>query len=98
MDGHFAGTFTGYFTSLEIEFGILSDQEFNLVKQLLEHPYIENAQFALEKDLGEYKQGDLFTEDFYNGEAIKSAPLACGDAWEPFTVILTAIDGRPQKT
>lgn len=98
LDGHFSGTFTGYFTSLEIEIGIVSDSEFNLIKQLLEHPFISDVQFTLEKDMGEYKQGDLFTEDFYNGQAIKSSPLPCGGYWEGFTVVLTAIDGRPQKT
>lgn len=98
MDGHFSGTFTGYFTTLEMEFGTVSDSEFNTIKQLLEHPYLSNVQFTLEKDMGQYKQGDLFTEDFYNGQAIKSSPKACGDAWEPFSVVLTAIDGRPQKS
>lgn len=98
MDGHFSGTFIGYFTSLEIVFGKLSDSEFNLVKNLLEHPFLPDVEFALEKDMGEYKQGDLFTEDFYNGQAIKSNPLPCGGYWEGFTVVLTAIDGRPQKT
>ncbi len=98
MDGHFSGTFTGYFTTLEIKFGITSDSEFNLIKQLLEHPFLDNVQFTLEKDMDTYKQGDLFTEDFYNGQAIKSEPLPCGDAWSEFSVILTAIDRRPQLT
>ena len=97
IDGHFSGTFTGYFTTLEIKFGIVTDNEFNLIKQLLEHPFIEDVQFALEKDMGNYKQGDLFTENFYNGQAIKSSPLACGGYWNEFSVVLTAIDGRPQK-
>lgn len=96
MDGHFSGTFIGYFTTLEIKFGIVSDSEFNLIKQLLEHPFLDNVQFTLEKDMNGHKQGDLFTEDFYNGQAIKSEPLVCGDAWGEFTVILTAIDRRPQ--
>lgn len=96
MDGHFSGTFTGYFTTLEIKFGIVTDSEYNLIKQLLEHPFLGDVQFALEKDMGKYKQGDLFTEDFYNGQAIKSSPLACGGYWNEFSVILTAIDRRPQ--
>ena len=98
MDGHFSGTFIGYFTTLEMQFASVSDSEFNTIKQLLEHPYLSNVQFALEKDMGSYKQGDLFTEDFYNGQAIKSSPKPCGDSWEPFTVVLSAIDGRPQKS
>ena len=98
LDGHYSGTFIGYFTTLEIEFGIVSDQEYNLIKKLLEHPFLEGVQFALEKDMGEYKQGDLFTEDFYNGAAIKSSPLACGGYWEGFTVTLIANVRRPQLT
>lgn len=98
LDGHYSGTFIGYFTTLEIEFGIVTDSEYNLIKKLLEHPFLENVQFSLEKDMEGYKQGDLFTEDFYNGVAIKSSPLACGGYWEGFTVTLTAIDRRPQLT
>ncbi len=98
MDGHYSGTFTGYFTTIEIKFGKVTDSEFNLIKQLLEHPFLEGVQFALEKDMENYKQGDLFTEDFYNGQAIKSSPLPCGGYWNEFNVVLTAIDGRPQRT
>lgn len=98
MDGHYSGTFIGYFTTLEIKFGKATDSEFNLIKQLLEHPFLEDVQFALEKDMGDYKQGDLFVEDFYNGQAIKSSPLACGEYWDEFNVVLTAIDRRPQRT
>lgn len=98
LDGHYSGTFIGYFTTLEIEFGIVSDEEFNLIKKLLEHPFLKGVQFSLEKDMEGYKQGDLFTEDFYNGAAIKSSPLSCGGYWEGFTVTLTAIDRRPQLT
>lgn len=96
LDGHYSGVFIGYFTTLEIKFGIVSDEEYNLIKKLLEHPFLEGVQFSLEKDMGEYKQGDLFTEDFYNGQAIKSTPLACGGYWNGFSVVLTAIDRRPQ--
>lgn len=96
LDGHYSGVFIGYFTTLEIKFGIISDEEYNLIKKLLEHPFLEGVQFSLEKDMGEYKQGDLFTEDFYNGQAIKSTPLACGGYWNGFSVVLTAIDRRPQ--
>lgn len=46
--------------------------------------------------MGDLKQGDLYTEDFYNGQAIKSSPLACGGYWKEFSVVLTAIDRRPQ--
>ena len=98
MDGHYSGTFIGYFTTLEIKFGKVTDSEFNLIKQLLEHPFLEGVQFALEKDMGNYSQGDLFTENFYNGQAIKSNPLACGGYWDEFSVVLTAIDRRPQRT
>lgn len=98
LDGHYSGTFIGYFTTLEVEFGIVTDEEFNLIKSLLEHPFLEGVQFSLEKDMGNYKQGNLYTEDFYNGVAIKSSPLACGGHWEGFTVTLTAIDRRPQLT
>lgn len=96
LDGHYGGVFIGYFTSLELKFGKVTDEEFNLIKQLLEHPFINGVQFALEKDMAGYKQGDLFTEDFYNGQAIKSNPLPCGGYWDEFTVVLTAIDRRPQ--
>ena len=98
LDGHYSGTFIGYFTTLEIKFGIVSDEEFNLIKKLLEHPFIEGVQFELEKDMGNYKQGDLFSEDLYNGQVIKSSLLACGGYWNEFSVILTAIDRRPQLT
>lgn len=98
IDGHFSGTFTGYFTTLEIKFGIVSDSEYNLIKQLLEHPYLEDVKYTLEKDMGDYKQGNLYTEDFYNGQAIKSSPLACGGYWNEFSVVLTAIDRRPQRS
>lgn len=98
LDGHYSGTFIGYFTTLEIEFGIVTDEEFNLIKKLLEHPFLEGVQFALEKDMDNYKQGDLFTEDFYNGQAIKSNSLPCGGYWEGFSVTLTAIDRRSQLT
>lgn len=81
---------------MEISFGKLTDEEYNLIKQLLEHPFLEGVQFALEKDMGNLKQGDLYTEDFYNGQAIKSSPLACGGYWKEFSVVLTAIDRRPQ--
>lgn len=98
LDGHYSGVFIGYFTSLELKFGMVTDEEFNLIKQLLEHPFLQGVQFSLEKDMGQYKQGDLFIEDFYNGQAIKSEPLACGGYWGKFTVVLTAIDRRPQLT
>ena len=98
LDGHYSGTFIGYFTTLEIEFGIVTDEEFNTIKSLLEHPLLEGVQFSLEKDMGNYKQGQLYTEDFYNGAAIKSSPLASGGHWEGFSVTLTAIDRRPQLT
>lgn len=98
LDGHYSGTFIGYFTTLEIEFGIVTDEEFNLIKKLLEHPFLEGVQFALEKDMDNYKQGDLFTEDFYNGQVIKSSSLPCGGYWEGFSVTLTAIDRRSQLT
>ena len=96
LDGHYSGVFIGYFTTLEIKFGIVSDEEYNLIKKLLEHPFLEGVQFSLEKDMGDYKQGDLVTEDFYNGQAIKSTPLACGGYWDDFSVVLTAIDRRQQ--
>lgn len=98
LDGHYSGTFIGYFTTLEIKFGIVSDEEFNLIKKLLEHPFLSGVQFSLEKDMDNYKQGDLFSEDFYNGQVIKSSPLACGGYWDKFSVTLTAIDRRPQLT
>lgn len=98
LDGHYSGTFIGYFTTLEIKFGIVSDEEYNLIKKLLEHPFLEDVQFSLEKDMNNYKQGDLFSEDFYNGQAIKSSPLACGGYWNEFSVMLTAIDRRLQLT
>lgn len=94
MDGHYSGTFVGYFTTLEIKFGKVTDSEYNLIKQLLEHSFLENVQFSLEKDMGNYKQGDLFAEDFYNGQAIKSSPLPCGGYWNEFSVVLTATDRR----
>lgn len=97
IDGHYSGTFTGYFSTIGIKFGIVSDSEYNLIKQLLEHPYLSGVKYTLEKDMGNYKQGALFVEDFYNGQAIKSSPLACGGYWNGFEVVLTAIDGRPQK-
>lgn len=96
LDGHYSGTFIGYFDTLEIEIGIVSDEEFNLIKSLLEHPFLEGVQFSLEKDIGNYKQGELYTEDFYNGAVIKSSPLPMGGFWESFSVTLTAIDRRPQ--
>ena len=96
LDGHYSGTFVGYFTTLEIKFGIVSDEEYNLIKKLLEHPFLEDVQFSLEKDMGSYKQGELFTESFYNGQAIKSSPIACRGYWNEFSVVLTAIDRRPQ--
>ena len=98
LDGHYSGTFIGYFTTLDIEFGKVSDEEYNLIKKLLEHPFLEGVQFSLEKDMGDYKQGNLYTEDFYNGAAIKSTPLPCGGYWDGFSVTLTAIDRRPQLT
>ena len=98
LDGHYSGTFIGYFTTLEIKFGIVSDEEYNLIKKLLEHPFLSDVQFSLEKEMCNYKQGDLFSEDFYNGQVIKSSPLACGGYWDKFSVTLTAIDRRPQLT
>ena len=96
LDGHYSGTFVGYFTTLEIKFGILTNAEFNLVKKILEHPFLDGVQFTLEKDMGDYKQGDLYTEDFYNGQAIKSSSLSDGMHWGSFSVVLTAIDRRSQ--
>ena len=88
--------FIGYFTTLEVKFGKVTDEQYNLIKTLLEHPFLEGVQFSLEKDMGNYKQGELYKESFYNGQAIKSSPLACGGYWEEFSVVLTAIDRRPQ--
>ena len=98
LDGHYSGTFIGYFTTLEIKFGIVSDEQFNLIKTLLEHPFLSGVQFSLERDMANYKQGQLYKEDFYNGQAIKSSPLACGGYCGEFSVVLTAIDRRAQKT
>lgn len=96
IDGHYSGTFTGYFTTLEISFGKVTDDEFNLIKKLLEHPFLENVKYSLEKDIGDYKQGEIYTEDFYNGAVIKSTPVASGGFWNEFSVTLTATDRRPQ--
>lgn len=98
MDGHYSGTFIGYFTTIQVDFGKVTDAEFNLIKQLLEHPFLESVKYTIEKDMGDYKQGDLISEDFYNGQVIKSNPLSCGGYWEGFSVILTAIDRRTQRT
>lgn len=46
LDGHYSGTFIGYFTTLEIKFGIVSDEEYNLIKKLLEHPFLSDVQFS----------------------------------------------------
>lgn len=94
LDGHYSGTFIGYFTSMQIDFGKASDEEFNLIKKLLEHPFLEGVQFSIEKDMSGYKQGELYTEDFYNGATIDSRPLPVGGYWEEFSVTLTAIDRR----
>lgn len=97
MDGHYSGTFIGYFTTLEIKFEKVTDKEFNLIKSLLEHPFLA-ATFQIEKDIGNHKQGDWVTEEFYNGASIKATPLTCGGYWGAFSIVLTAIDRREQLT
>ena len=94
LDGHYSGTFIGYFTTIEITFEPMSVADYNTIKNLLEHPLLEDVQYTLESDQDGYSQGVLYTEDFYNGVAIEAELYPMGDYYKEFTVTLTAVDRR----
>lgn len=98
MDGHYSGTFIGYFTTMQIDFERTTNAEFNIIKTLLEHPFLEGVQFTLEKDMKTYSQGDLYTEDFYNGTAIEAKPNKYHTGYEEFSITLIAVDRRVQTS
>lgn len=95
LDGHFSGTFVGYFTTLEIKFGPCDKDTYNTIKTLLEHPFLPNVKYRLERDLENHKAGELYQEAFYNGSAIK-APQNYDMSVNEFSVTLIAIDRRPE--
>ncbi len=104
LDGHYSGVFIGYFTTLAVDFGPCSKETFDEIKQLLEHPYVNNVRYRLEKTMSwvdsnnvshTLPAGEFFTENFYNGQAIK-APENFDLSVNEFSVALTAIDRRPQ--
>ncbi len=104
LDGHFSGTFVGYFTTLEISFGPCDKDTYAFIKSLLEHPFLNNVKYRIEEDLswidtsGEIhslKVGDFHTEAFYNGAAIR-AKQNYDLSVDEFSVTLTAVDRRPK--
>lgn len=94
LDGHYSGTYIGYFTKIEITFEYMTVADFNTIKNLLEHPLLEDVQYTLESDQEDDTQGTLYTEDFYNGVAIEANLLPRGDYYNEFTVTLVAVDRR----
>lgn len=104
LDGHYSGTFIGYFTTLTVEFGPCSKEIFDEIKQLLEHPYVNNVKYRLDKTMEwtdsdnvrhKIPAGEFYTENFYNGQAIKPSENFDMSVNE-FSVVLTAVDRRPQ--
>lgn len=85
--GKFSGTFVGWFDTLTIEIGKTTQTELTTIKNAIEHPIIENANFV------DSKTGNNKIEDFY-GTAIKVKRKNKNGMYEPFSFNLKAIERR----
>lgn len=86
MDGHYSGTFIGYFTKLELTIGKTTQQEMEINKNILEHPLI-NLTFPSDKT------GIDVTEEFY-GTAIQAKKSNYQGKYESFTMSLVGTTRR----
>lgn len=85
-DGHFSGTFVGYFTNLDLTFNKTTQAQLTRIKQLIEKPII-TLTYPIETT------GGAFTEQFY-GTAIKVKKQGYRKKYEGFTISLKAVDRR----
>lgn len=93
MDCNFSGTFKGWFTNIKLEIGRTTIEELNKIKQLIEKP-ITTLTYPLDRDLNGIKAGKAYTESFY-GVAIETEFDNYKSDYEPFTINLIAVEGRP---
>lgn len=80
MDGHYSGTFIGYFTKIELIIGKTTQEEMTYNKNILEHPLI-NLTYPSEKT------GQDITEEFY-GTAIQAKKNNYKGKYDGFTISL----------
>lgn len=91
--GKFSGTFMGYFTNITMEIGRTTIEELNKIKSLIEKPITELT-YPLDRDMDNKKAGEAYTESFY-GVAIETKFNNYNSNYEPFTISLIAVEGRP---
>lgn len=84
--GKYSGTFIGYFSQLEIEFGSTSQNQMIQLRNWFDKPIID----VYYKDS---ETGDWKTEQFY-GTSIKAKLNYWDGYYEPFSLTLTAISKR----
>ena len=82
MDGHYSGTFIGYFTNITLSFGRTTQNEMNTIKATFEKPTF-NFTYPNEKT------GNDVTETFY-GTAIKAQKESLKGKYLPFDINLVA--------
>jgi len=86
MDGHYSGTFIGYFTNITLNFGKTSQSEMQKIKETF-----EQATFPF--TYPSEKTGNDVTEIFY-GTAIKAQKESLKGKYLPFNISLVAIKRR----
>lgn len=85
--GKFSGTFVGYFTDLQINFGKCNQSQMTTIKNALQRPIIEKFTY-FNTDHGTWE-----TEDFY-GTVIDASFDNYEGRYEPFSVSLKGVVTR----
>lgn len=85
-NGTYSGTFVGYFSQLQLEFGSTNQTQMTYLRSLFDNPVI-SVRYLDSID------GNWYTEDFY-GTAINGKKDNWDGKYEPFNLTLTAIRKR----
>lgn len=85
-DGHFSGTFIGYFTNINMNVGPTTQAQYNILCQQFQRPFM-SVEYPREDT------GALVTEQFY-GVSLKAKKDKYTGKYQGFQLQLTAIDRR----
>lgn len=85
-DGHYSGTFIGYFTTINMNIGPTTQAEYTILCNQFQKPFIK-LEYPREDT------GVLTTEDFY-GVSLKAKKNMYSGQYQGFQLQLTAIDRR----
>ena len=92
--GKYSGTFIGYFDTLEVNVGKVTQEELSIIRDKIEVPIIENVSFTDSKS----KTGATKTESFYGTaigvEIISDKMVSNKKRYPAFSFTLTAISRR----